>query len=195
LDEVGGPAPAEEPVTVEDEDAIHDQLRTLRDDLVAATNKPDVDALLALCTEKVVFTSPDGRLSRGPEAVRAYYDEMMTGPDPYVKSFKASPEVDDLAVLYGANTAVATGTSTDHFELTSGVPFDMKTRWSAALIKEEDGQWRVASYQTAANVFDNPLLAAAKGALYWTGGLAGVIGLVIGTVLTLVFTRSRSKPA
>jgi uncharacterized protein (TIGR02246 family) len=186
---------AEEETVEIEEDPIHDELRKLRDELVAATNKPDLDAMLALCTDNVTFTPPDARLNRGHDEVRRYYEEMMTGPDPYVKSFKANPEVDDLAVLYGGDTGVATGTSTDHFELKNGMEFDLKTRWSATVVKEKDGQWRVANYQTAVDVFDNPLLNAAKNALYWTGGIAGVIGLLAGSALTFVFTRFCARPA
>jgi ketosteroid isomerase-like protein len=174
-------AQPEAPEAAADVEATHDELRTLRDGLIAAVNKGDLDAILSYCHPNVTFTSPDGRIHKNIEGVRTYLTEMTGGPDPYVKSFTIQPMVDDLTVLYGGDMGVSTGKSVDRFELKTGMTFDVNTRWSCTLVKQNDG-WKIANFQSAADLFDNPLLEMAKGSLYWTGGIALAIGLAVGFV-------------
>jgi hypothetical protein len=68
--------------------------------------------------------------------------------------------------------------------------FDLKARWSATLVKQ-DGKWLIANYHTATNVFDNPLLHAATRAIYWTGGICLLIGILVGALLIWFLRRPR----
>jgi ketosteroid isomerase-like protein len=177
-----------------DEEPLHEELRELRDGLVAAVNKGDLDGIAAYCHENIRFTAPDATISRGPEGVRKYYLDKTQGPDAVVASFKSNPVVDDLTLLYGGDTGVATGTSTDHFKLTNGMEFDLHTRWSATLVRE-NGRWLIANYHTATDVFDNPLLNSAKRMLYLASAIALVLGLVLGMVLMLLVIKFRPRKA
>ena len=174
------------------EDPVHNELRALRDGLLAATNKGDVDAMLGFCHPNIRFTTPDGRLHRGHDGVRKYLDEMMKGPNAYVKSFKADVNVDELTLLYGDDTGIATGTSVDQFEVAGGNKFQLTDRWSATLVKE-DGKWLVADYHTATSVFDNPLLNLARRSVYWAGGIGLVLGLAGGLLGSRLVRRPPSK--
>jgi uncharacterized protein (TIGR02246 family) len=176
------------------EDPVHNELRALRDGLLAATNKGDVDAMLAFCHPNIRFTTPDGRVHRGHEGIRRYLDEMMKGPNAYVKSFKTDVTVDELTVMFGDALGIATGTAVDQFEVTGGNKFQLTDRWSAALVKE-DGRWLVADYHTATNVFDNPILDVAKRSLYWAGGIGLVLGIVGGTLGARLLRRAPAKGA
>src|SRR5262245_11857398 len=178
--------------TAAGEDPVHNELRALRDGLLAATNKGDVDAMLSFCHPNIRFTTPDGRVHRGHEGVRKYLDEMMKGPDAYVKSFKADVNVDELTLLYGDDTGIATGTSVDQFEVAGGNKFQLTDRWSATLVKE-NGKWLVADYHTAASVFNNPLLDLAKRSVYWAGGIGLVLGLAGGVLGSRLMHRPPSK--
>ena len=171
-----------EVVTPKEDEAVHDELRALRDALVEGINAGDFDLVLAQCTENITLTTPDAAVSRGHEGVRSYYESKTKGPDRVVESFSSRPTVDELTVLYGDDTGVATGTSIDHFEMTNGMEFDMHNRWSATLVRQ-DGQWKLANYHTSTDVFDNPLLAAAKTSLYWAGGIALIIGVAVGWLI------------
>jgi uncharacterized protein (TIGR02246 family) len=174
------------------ENPVHNELRALRDGLLAATNKGDVDAMLSFCHPNIRFTTPDGRLHRGHDGVRKYLDEMMKGPNAYVKSFKADVNVDELTLLYGGDTGIATGTSVDQFEVAGGNKFQLTDRWSATLVKE-NGKWLVADYHTATGVFDNPLLNLAKRSVYWAGGIGLVLGLAGGLLGSRLVRRPPSK--
>ena len=56
----------------------------------------------------------------------------------------------------------------------------MKTRWTATVIKEPDGKWRILALHIGANFYSNPIFDAVKESTkyYAAGGLA--IGLFLG---------------
>jgi len=161
------------------EDPAHNELRALRDGLLAAMNKGDIDAQLPFLHTNVVVTWHNAEVSRGHDGVRKYLDRMLKGPNKVVDKFGAEVTVDELSILYGGDTAIAFGSAQEHFTLTGGRQFDFTGRWSAALVKES-GKWIIANLHTSDNIFDNPLLNAAKKMLAWIGIAGGIAGLVIG---------------
>jgi hypothetical protein len=178
------PLRAQEPVTgatsPQDAERIHNELRTLRDGLVKATNDANIDALLALLHPNVVVTWQNAEVSRGRDGVRAYLTRMMSGPNKVVSHFQTTPTVDELTILYGDSTGVAFGSSHDRFDLTNGMTFDLNGRWSATLVRE-GGRWLVASFHASTNIFDNPVLDATQKSAVWTG--AG--GLIVGGLVAM----------
>ncbi|MGH7137146.1 MAG: YybH family protein [Pirellulales bacterium] len=181
---------ADETAETAAEDPIHDELRAMRDGLLEAANALDLDGIVSYCDDEISLTTPDAVLSKGKDAVREYFYAKAKGPDRVVEQFHSTPTVDALSTLYGGDTAVATGTSVDHFTLTNGLEFDLNSRWSATLVKR-DGQWRLANYHTATDVFDNPLLRTAKRWLWWAAGG----GLLVGVLVGFLLGRRRRKPS
>jgi ketosteroid isomerase-like protein len=102
------------------DEAAHNALRALRDNMLAAFNKQDIDEMLKYVHQDVVFTSMDGRVSRGHDAIRAYFNQMMKGPDRIMENIKVYLNVDALTILYGGDTGIAYGSSGDHYKLTDG---------------------------------------------------------------------------
>ncbi len=170
--------------------ALHDELRKLRDDVLAAIQRGDYDAIMPYLHPNVVFTAMNGQVCRGPQEVRAYFDKMLKGPDAIVKSVRLEVEVDRLTDLYG-NTGVAFGSSNDHYTLTNGMDFPVHTRWTCALVRE-NGKWLITAFHSSANVFDNPIMDRAKqGAKLTWGGLGLVVGLLAGALLGAALGRRR----
>jgi ketosteroid isomerase-like protein len=174
--------PAQQQAPPPNDETTHNELRALRDGLLDAVNKGDIDRQLTYLHPNVVMTAPNNEVSRGREGVRAYRNKMMTGPERVVESFHADVSVDELTILYGGDTGVAFGSAMQHYKLTSGRNLDVSTRWTATMVKEND-RWLVASLHVSANLFDNPLLAMAKRIAYWAGGICLFVGLVVGIVL------------
>jgi len=171
------------------EHPAHQELRALRDGLKEAVNKNDLDRLLSYLADDVVVTWQNSEVSRGPKEVRAYYERMMTGPNRIVESIKIDPVVDELTHLYGDNTGVAYGSSKDHYKLTDGRDFEVASRWSATVVKQ-DGQWKIANFHASANMFDNPVMwIAVRKSMLWTGIAAGVAGLLVGLIVARLFRR------
>jgi len=158
----------------------HDQLRAMKDRLVAALNAKNPDALMAELDPQVRLTTMDSVLSKGPEGVKGYYAKMMTGSSKLVEDMSLSAEPDDLSVLYSdGKTAITTGTAKVHFKLATGNEMDVPLRWTATSVYR-DGAWKVASAQFGADMFDNPIVAAAKSMTTWFAAGAGLIGLLLG---------------
>ncbi|MCY1023338.1 nuclear transport factor 2 family protein [Pyxidicoccus sp. MSG2] len=174
-DAAAGGAPA-------DVEATHNALRALKQDMEDALNTQDVDRLVKHLTPDVVFTTMNNDVRVGKDAIRAYYDEMMRGPNRVVEKLTAKFEVDDLTHLYG-NTGVAWGSSKDHYVLTDGTDIVIDSRWTCTLVRQGD-QWLISAFHYSTNVFDNPLLSKLKyyGAIFISVATLGALlaGFVIG---------------
>jgi ketosteroid isomerase-like protein len=171
--------------------AEHDRLRALRDELIRAVNEKNGDAIVAHMHPDVVLTMQDGkdvRAIRGRDAVRDYLNRMLVGPERGVESLQVNPVADDLSIFHHDDTAVSYGSSVDHYRLSDGTQFDLKTRWSATLVKDAD-RWLVAGLHVSSNLFDNPVLDGAKRIAMWIGVGAGVAGLVLGGLLMRLVRR------
>ncbi|MCP3142386.1 SgcJ/EcaC family oxidoreductase [Pyxidicoccus xibeiensis] len=170
------------PAAPPDVEATHNALRALKQDMEDALNKQDVDRLLSHLHPDVVFTTMNNDVRVGKESIRAYYDEMMRGPNRVVEKVTAKFEVDDLTRLYGS-TGVARGSSKDHYVLTDGTDIVIDSRWTCTMVREGD-QWLIAAFHYSTNVFDNPLMSKLKNygavllALIAVGAL--LAGFVIG---------------
>ena len=172
------------------DDPAHDDLRKLRDAILAAYEKEDVDAMLGHLHPNVVVTWQNGEVSRGPKGVRQFYERMMKGDKPVVSSIKSKVVIDELAILHGGDTAIAFGGLSDDYALTSGMNFHLDSRFTATAVKEGD-RWVLASYHASAGLFDNPLLNAAKKAIPKTGMFGAGGGLIAGLVLGVVMMRKK----
>jgi ketosteroid isomerase-like protein len=168
----------------------HDEIRKLRDDILAAIQRGDVDAVLPHLHPNVVFTPMNNEVARGPEGVKAYFQKMMTGPDRRVAEMRLNMEVDRLTDLYG-NTGIASGSSNDFYKLTSGPSFEVPTRWTCSLVRE-NGRWLITSFHSSVNAFDNPILARQKRAMALPmAGLGIVAGLAFGLLMGFLLWRRK----
>src|SRR5713101_8940474 len=115
------------------DEATHNELRALRETMVAALNRLDLDEMLKHVHQNVIFTAMNAEVCRGHNEVRAYFNRMMTGPDRVVESLKVNLNVDALTILYGGDTGIAYGSSVDQYKLANGMEFEAKTRWSTTM--------------------------------------------------------------
>jgi ketosteroid isomerase-like protein len=171
------------PVTAQtltpEEEALHNQLRALKDRLTAALNGNDIDAALQETAPSVVFTAMNNDVAHGRDEVKAYFERMMVGDDRIVDDMKVSFEPDQLSLIYGGDNAIAIGSSKAHFKLTQGLEFDIDGRWTADLIKDGD-KWQISAMHYSVNMFDNPLLRNAERLAWIAGGGAALAGLIVG---------------
>lgn len=170
------------------ENPAHQELRQMRDGLMTAMNKGDVEGTLKYLETNVVITWQNAEVSRGHDGVRAYYNRVMTGPNKIVQSFSCSINPDELTMLYGDNMGICYGSSEEHYQLTDGRELDIKGRWTATLVKE-NGQWLVASLHCSTNLFDNAVLTLAKKAAWIAGAICFGLGILISVLLGLLRRR------
>jgi ketosteroid isomerase-like protein len=158
-----------------------------------AMNARDIDSILEGVAKNVVFTTMNGDVVIGREGLRDYFDTMMTGPEARVKEVETHFEVDELTTLYNgfdasdqARFGIAYGHSNDRYVLADGTEFEVKPRWSAALVRDPQG-WKIANFHYSVNMFDNPVVHKMKGTLT----LVGLGGLVVGLLLGFFVGRRR----
>ena len=169
----------------------HDEIRAMRDGLLDAVNRGDMDTALTYLDKDVVVTWENAEVCHGPDEVRAYYDRMMKGPDRFVQSFHTDVTVDALTTLYGENTGVAVGSSHDSFVLMNGTNFTVDGRWTATMVRQ-NGRWVIAALHTSTDMFDNPIVRRWKGLVYFAGIFALLFGAIAGFGLALLFRRKRA---
>jgi ketosteroid isomerase-like protein len=161
----------------------------LRNELVDSFNKGDVDRLLSHLDPDVVITWQNGEVCRGPQAVKAYYDRMMTGESRVVRRLSAEPVVDDRHI-YG-DWGVSWGNLHDQYELNDGSKFKFDSRFTATLARRGDA-WKVTGFHASVNAFDNPVFAiGAKKIAVWSGMGGAVLGVAVGAAAALIVARRK----
>ena len=174
------------------DEATHQELRQLKATMEKALNTRDLGAIVANVDPNVVFTTMNGDVCVGPEAIRQYFHKMLTAPGHIVKDVRVSFEVDALTTLYGGDTGVAYGSSRDHYELTNGEQFDINGRWTCTMVRQGD-RWVIASFHYSANIFENPVLNRVKGLVMEAGIASAVLGVVLGGLVGWLIGRRRKK--
>lgn len=181
---------AEEPATIDPHtDALYAELLAVRNGLVAAYKARDWDKLASYCHPNILITWQNGEVTRGRDELLAFNKKMMQGKNRIVNDLTANPTVDDRAILYGDRVAVSRGQMNDHYKLRDGTEFDLNSRWSATLVKENN-TWQVVAFHASTNAFDNDIIRmAVKKTLIWSAGIAGLGGLILG----FLFQKLRRK--
>jgi uncharacterized protein (TIGR02246 family) len=173
------------------DDAAMAEIHAMRNALVDAFNKGDLEKVLSHVHPEVVATWANAEVSHGHEGIRAYYNKMMSGPDKRVHSLHIDPKVEGRK-LYGPAVLISFGSLNDEFHLTDGSKFNMNSRFSSLLVNE-NGKWLIKGFHSSGNLFDNAVLwIYVKKTATWTGIIAGAVGLVLGLILMAMFRR---KPA
>jgi ketosteroid isomerase-like protein len=157
------------------DDPAHEALRDLRTEILEAITKGDFDRVLKSVHPGVVVTWQNNEVCRGHDGLRDFFNRM--GKDAF-KGYKTPPTPDGLTILHGGDTGVSVGETVASYNLLGG-SYEMKSRWTATLVKEND-RWLLAGYHISMNVLDNPILAAAKGSLYGVAAATLAAGLGAG---------------
>lgn len=172
--------PAADATPAAADEAVHEELRALKETCQAAINAGDVETLLEHLHPNVVITWPTGEVSRGREGVEAFYQKLFSGPDAQLEQYSTTATVDELTILHGGDTGIAWGEAQDVFTVKGGGTSEMLARWTATVVRHE-GRWVLASFAGSVDPFDNPVLKTAASGAGLTGGVVGLlVGLLVG---------------
>ena len=159
------------------EDPVHEELRALRTEIITAITRGDINTVLQHVHPNVVITWQNAEVCRGQQGLKQFFERM--GKKSF-KGYKVPPTPDELTILHGENTGISFGETVAEYNLL-GKNYEIKSRWTATLVKEK-GKWLLAAYHISTNTLDNPLLSAAKKALYAATAIALVAGFFIGRI-------------
>ncbi len=178
------------PLAAQDDPHADDRKLFLKylEQVESALNDGAIDRIKPLLRDDIVVTFVNAEVTRGVDAIGAYYDKVLGGSNALLSGYQTRAEVSAPARFFG-DTAVADGTSVDTYTFPTGDSMEMPTRWNATLIKEGEA-WKVAQLNFSANPFANPILGAARDQLVSFSLVALTVGLVIGIVAGRVSKKS-----
>jgi ketosteroid isomerase-like protein len=168
----------------------HEELRTLLRVLAEAISARDFQTLAPVLDQDFSVTTVDQKRFASLDAFRAYWEGLFKGDRALVRKVTLKPTSDELTRFLAADVGLSSGTSEDTWEFTDGDVRVMKVRWTA-VVRKVDGRWKLASAHVGTDLLDNPVLTAAKQALWKIGGGLGAAGLVVGAIVGLVLGRRR----
>lgn len=163
------------------------ELKAMLAGVEAGLNSRDIAAVKKYLHPEAVVTFQDAKVAKGLDALEGYYNEKYGGASAVLKSFSTEAAVDAPAMFVG-DVAVAYGHSNDKFVFAGGREFNLESRWTATLRKDE-GRWSVMALHFSADLFDNPILKLATSKLMIVGVVALLVGLISGAGVMFLFTR------
>jgi ketosteroid isomerase-like protein len=179
---------AEEP-----DHAIHEELRGLLLEVVTAMNTGQYDKMLPYLTEDVEATSITQEVMTGRAEISKYFQEWF-GPTGYMRSMQMRLDADKLTELSPDKSwGLVRGKALEHYEAKDGNQFDFNTRWTAVMVKSDDGKWRLRAIHFGTNHLDNPVLTRVRNTLVRDGIIGGVASLVAGLALGWWLRRRRAR--
>jgi ketosteroid isomerase-like protein len=158
-----------------DRDADHDALRALRTKVTTAINGEDVETLQTCFTREFVFTPVDQTVITNRAGLAAYYNRIFKDPESIVAKLETEPKADILTRFTGPDTGYCYGHALDRYTMKNGRIYSIPNRWTA-LVRREDGAWKIEAAHVGVNFIDNPVLEAASMGFWRKVGVA--LGLV-----------------
>lgn len=159
---------------------IHQALRKLMGEVTGAINAGQYERMLPYLTENVEATSITQETMSGRAAIVKYFRDWF-GPAAYMKRMTMTLEADKLTDLSPDKSwGLVRGKALEHYEANDGDVFDFVTRWTAVMVRDADGQWRLRAIHFGTNNLDNPVLTKVKNTLLRNGIIAAIACLLLG---------------
>ena len=183
-------AQAEEP-----DHAIHEELRVVLREVMAAMNSGQYDKMLPYLAEDIEATSITQEVMSNRADVSKYFQEWF-GPTGYMRKMEIKLEADKLTELSPDKSwGLVRGKAREHYEAKDGDRFDFDTRWTAVMTRGDDGKWRLRAIHFGTNHLDNPVLTKVQRTLVRDGIIAAIVALLIGSGAGWLVGRRRGRTA
>lgn len=179
----------------ESDHAIHEELRNVLRQVMAAMNSGRYDAMLPYLTENIEATSITQEVMSSRTDVSEYFKEWF-GPTGYMRKMEIKLDADKLTdISPDKSWGLVRGKALEHYEAKDGDVFDFDTRWTAVMIRGDDDKWRLRAIHFGTNDLDNPVLTKVRRTLVHYGIIAAVASLAIGLVTGWWIGRRRGRVA
>jgi ketosteroid isomerase-like protein len=175
--------------------AIHEELRGLLREIVTAINTGQYDNMLPFLTENVEVTSITQEVMSSRADISKYFKEWF-GPAGYMRKLEMKLDADKLTELSSDKSwGLVRGRALEHYEAKDGDLFDFVTRWTAVMIRDTDGKWRLRAIHFGTNNLDNPVLTKVKTTLIRNGLIGAALCLLVGLMVGWGLGRRRGSRA
>lgn len=173
----------------ETDQAIHEELRGVLIGIEKAVNSESYGSLARYFHENLTITTINQEVISTRAEIEPYFEKWF-GPGGYLKTLKMSLEADELTELYADKTfGIVRGSGEEDYVLSDSRSFPMKTRWTATVIKDTDGRWRILTLHIGTDFLNNPILSVAEESVKFFGIVGGTGGLVIGALIMFLLGR------
>lgn len=170
---------------------IHEELRGLLTGIETAINSEAYGDLAQYFHEDLRITTINQEVMSSRADIEPYF-EFWFGPGGYLKKLDMKLEADALTEFYADNTiGIVRGSGDEDYVLSDTRFFPMKTRWTATVIKDTDGKWRILTLHIGTNFLDNPILSMAEGSVKNVGMGGAVVGLLLGLLIGFFLWRRK----
>lgn len=178
------------------DEADHEQLRALLRGVSEAINSKKYEDLAPHFHEDLRVTTINQEVLNTREQIAPYFAKWF-GTGGFLKDLRFTLTPDALTEFHADKRfGVVQGSGLEEYTLADGRRFDMKTRWTATMLRGADGKWRILALHVGTDFLDNPVLGAAKGSLAKVGALAGLGALLAGLLLGWILkSRCGARPA
>ncbi|NCF72352.1 MAG: DUF4440 domain-containing protein [Gammaproteobacteria bacterium] len=171
--------------------AIHEELRGVLSGIQDAVNAQDYGSIAPYFHENLSITTINQEVISTRAEIEPYFDKWF-GEGGYLKTLRMSLDADDLTEFYADTTfGIVRGSGEEDYVLSDSRSFPMKTRWTATVIKDTDGKWRILTLHIGTDFLDNPILAVAENSTKYFAMAGGAAGLVLGLLIMFLWGRSR----
>lgn len=172
---------------------IHEELRGVLEVIESAINSGDYDKMLPVLSEQIRATAINQEVLSSRTDVSRYFVKWF-GKGGYLSKLEIHFTPDALTEISADKSwGLVVGSGVEKYILRDGRPYELNTRWTATMAKEDDGHWRVRGIHVGTNFLDNPILSEAEHSLgkAASAGLAG--GLLVGLAIGWLFGRRKKK--
>ena len=171
--------------------AIHEELRGVLSGIQDAVNAQNYGGLAPYFHENLSITTINQEVISTRAEIEPYFEKWF-GPGGYLKTLRMSLDADDLTEFYADSTfGIVRGSGEEDYVLSDSRSFPMKTRWTATVIKDTDGKWRILTLHIGTDFLDNPILAVAEDSTKYFAMGGGVVGLILGLLIMFLWGRRR----
>ena len=175
----------------ETDQAIHEELRGVLIGIGKAVNSEEYGSLAQYFHENLTITTINQEVISTRAEIEPYFDKWF-GPGGYLKTLRMSLEADELTELYADKTfGIVRGSGEEDYVLSDSRSFPMKTRWTATVIKDTDGRWRILTLHIGTDFLNNPILSVAEESTKYFGIVGGAGGLVLGALIMFLLGRRK----
>ena len=175
-----------------DTEATHNELRQLVGSIENAINNEQYDALAQYFSKDMKVTAINQEfLSKHSDIVPWF--EKWFGKNGKIQKLEIKLIADKETKFYSDNIGIVYGKGIENYILSDTRKFDMLTRWTATVIKEDDGKWRILTLHIGTNFMDNPLLGAAESSIKMFGAMGVIVGLLLGLLFGFLLWKKKKK--
>jgi ketosteroid isomerase-like protein len=176
----------------------HQELTALRIAVQDAFNKmgasgkaDDMAALLEYAHPDIIFTAMTGESVRGKQELMEYFKRSFVSADHSLIRMQGVFTADHLSIFLRPDVATNRGTSRGTFVFKDGSELAVDSRWTATMVKDQ-GRWKIAAFQFAPSIFDNPVTSAYRAWIYKGAIIAALVGLLLGALIGWWMRRPRA---